>query len=104
MVWEIYYPDWLANTVVVPKKNGKWRVCVDYTNLKKACSKDIFLILRIDQLVYATVGHEMLTFMDAYSGAGTNQLGLQAPPLLSGTYDSRPDLLYKSEASRRLIK
>ena len=33
---EVFYPEWLANTVVVKKKSGKWRVCVDFTNLNKA--------------------------------------------------------------------
>jgi len=42
--------------VVVPKKNGKWRVCVDYTDLNKACPKDSYPISRIDQLVDSTAG------------------------------------------------
>lgn len=43
-------------------------MCIDYTNLNKACPKDCFPLPRIDQLVDATVGHELLTIMDAYSG------------------------------------
>ena len=39
---EVFYLEWLANTVVVKKKNGKWRVCVDFTNLNKACPKGPF--------------------------------------------------------------
>ena len=39
---EVEYPDWLANVVVVPKKEGKWLVCIDYTNLYNACPKDSF--------------------------------------------------------------
>ena len=39
---EVFYPQWLANTVVVKKKTGKWRVCVDFTDLNKACPKDPF--------------------------------------------------------------
>ncbi|KAJ9557881.1 hypothetical protein OSB04_012495 [Centaurea solstitialis] len=58
------YPDWLANVVVVQKKNGKWRVCIDFTDLNKACPKDPFPLPHID----ATAGHELLTFMDANSG------------------------------------
>ena len=54
---EVFYPEWLANTVVVKKKNGKWRVCVDFTNLNEACLKDPFPLPQIDQLVDATVGH-----------------------------------------------
>ena len=54
---EVFYPEWLANTVVVKKKNGKWRVCVDFIDLNKACPKDLFPMPRIDQLVDAIVGH-----------------------------------------------
>ena len=52
---EVFYPKWLANTVVVKKKSGKWRVCVDFTDLNKACLKDPFPMPRIDQLIDATV-------------------------------------------------
>ncbi|KAI3696981.1 hypothetical protein L6452_29656 [Arctium lappa] len=65
---EVKYPDWLANVVVVQKKNGKWRVCIDFTDLNKACPKDPFPLPHIDSMVDATAGHELLTFMDAYSG------------------------------------
>ena len=54
---EVFYLEWLANTVVVKKKNEKWRVCVDFTNLNKACPKEPFPMPQIDQLVDATVGH-----------------------------------------------
>ncbi|PON52662.1 hypothetical protein PanWU01x14_207720, partial [Parasponia andersonii] len=64
---ESFYPDWLANPVLVKKPNGKWRTCIDFTDLNKACPKDSFPLLRIDQLVDATSGHELLSFMDAYS-------------------------------------
>ena len=37
-----FYPDWLSNSVLVKKKNGKWRVCIDFTNLNEACPKDSF--------------------------------------------------------------
>ncbi|PKU62402.1 hypothetical protein MA16_Dca028415 [Dendrobium catenatum] len=65
---EVHYPAWLANVVMVRKTNGTWRMCVDYTDLNKACPKDSFPLPRIDQLVDATFGHQMLSFMDAYSG------------------------------------
>ena len=65
---EVYYPDWLANVVMVKKSNGKWRMCVDFTDLNKACPKDSFPLPRIDQLVDSTAGHKLLTFMDAFSG------------------------------------
>ena len=65
---EVFYPQWLANTVVVKKKIGKWRVCVDFTYLNKACPKDPFPMPRIDQLVDATVGHHRMSFLDAFQG------------------------------------
>uniref|UniRef100_A0A2N9HF94 Uncharacterized protein n=1 Tax=Fagus sylvatica TaxID=28930 RepID=A0A2N9HF94_FAGSY len=65
---EVFYPDWLANVVMVKKNTGKWRMCVDFTDLNKACPKDSFPLPRIDQLVDSTAGHKLLTFMDAFSG------------------------------------
>ncbi|RVX00612.1 Transposon Ty3-I Gag-Pol polyprotein [Vitis vinifera] len=65
---EVEYLKWLANVVVVPKIGGKWWVCIDYTNLNDACPKDSFLLPRIDQIVDATSGHEMLSFLDASPG------------------------------------
>ena len=64
----VYYPDWLANVVLVKKANAKWRLCVDFTDLNKACPKDIFPLPRIDQLVDSIAEHKLLTFMDAFSG------------------------------------
>jgi ribonuclease HI len=64
---EVYYPDWLANVVLVKKSNGKWRMCVDFTDLNKACPKDSFPLPRIDALVDSTSGYELLSFMDAFS-------------------------------------
>ena len=57
-----------SNIVVVPKKGGKWRVCVDYTDLNDACPKDIFPLPRIDQIVDASAKHGMLSFLDEFSG------------------------------------
>ncbi len=54
---EVSYPDWLANVVLVKKANGKWHMCVDYTDLNKACPKDSFSLPSIDQLVDSTSGH-----------------------------------------------
>ena len=65
---EVFYPKWLANTVVVKKKNGKWWVCMDFTDLNKACLKDHFPMPKIDQLVDATIGHSRMRFLDAFQG------------------------------------
>jgi hypothetical protein len=64
---EVFHPTWLANPVLVKKKNGKWRMCVYYTSLNKACPKDPFPLPRIDQIVDSTAGYELLCFLDAYS-------------------------------------
>ena len=63
---EVFYPEWLTNTVVVKKKSGKWQVCVDFMDLNKACLKDPFPMPKIDQLVNATVGHPRMSFLDAF--------------------------------------
>ena len=63
---EVFYPEWLANTVVVKKKSEKWRVCLDFTYLNKACPKDPFPMPRIDQLVDAIVGYLQMSFLDTF--------------------------------------
>nr|ABA96229.2 retrotransposon protein, putative, unclassified [Oryza sativa Japonica Group] len=65
---EVIHPEWLANPVVVPKANGKLRMCIDYTDLNKACPKDSYPLPRIDQIVDSTAGCDLLCFLDAYSG------------------------------------
>lgn len=74
---EAFYPSWVANHVLFPKPNGKWRICVDFIDLNKACPKDYFPLPMIDQLVDATVGHKVLSFMDAYSRY--NQITMHPP-------------------------
>ena len=68
LICEVTYPEWVANVVLVKKANGKWRVCVDYTDLNASCPRDPYLLPSIDQLIDATAGHLMLSFMDAFSG------------------------------------
>jgi hypothetical protein len=65
---EVHHPIWLANPVIVPKVNGKLRMCIDYTSLNKACPKDPYPLPRIDQIVDSTSGCDLLSFLDAYSG------------------------------------
>jgi len=52
---------------MVKKSNDKWRMCVDFIDLNKACPKDSFHLPRIDQLVDLIVGHKLLSFMDVFS-------------------------------------
>ena len=63
---EVYYPEWLANIVMVKKANGKWRMCIDFTDLNSACLKDSFPLPRIDQLMDSIAGYKLFTFMDAF--------------------------------------
>jgi hypothetical protein len=65
---EVDYPEWLANVMLVKKSNGKWRMCVDFTGLNKACPKESFPLPRINLSVDSMSGHELLSFMDAFSG------------------------------------
>ncbi|GKV30498.1 hypothetical protein SLEP1_g39303 [Rubroshorea leprosula] len=62
------YCEWVANPVLVKKANGKWRMCIDYTNLNDACPKDCYPMPNINKLVEATSGNERLSLLDAYSG------------------------------------
>ena len=60
---------------MVKKANGKWRMCVDFTDLNKAYPKDSYPLPRIDLLVDSTTGHQLLSFMDAFSSY--NQIKLE---------------------------
>ena len=74
---EVFYLKWLANTMVVEKKSGKWSVCVDFTDLNKVCPKDPFPMPRIDQLVDAIAGHPRMSFLDAFQGYHQIPLALE---------------------------
>jgi hypothetical protein len=64
----IAYPTWLANVVMVQKKSGKWRMCIDFTSLNKACPKDNFPLPRIDKIVDSAAGWEVMSLLDYFSG------------------------------------
>jgi hypothetical protein len=68
VIREVKYPEWLANTVMVKKANGKWRMCIDFTDLNKACPKNEFPLPRIDSLVDAAASSELMSLLDCYSG------------------------------------
>jgi hypothetical protein len=68
VIIEEKYLEWLANTVMVKKANGKWRMCIEFTDLNKACPKDKFLLPRIDSLVDAAASLELMSLLDYYSG------------------------------------
>jgi hypothetical protein len=64
----VAYPTWLANVVMVQKKSGKWRMCIDFTSLNKACPKDNFPLPRIDKIVDSATGCEVMSLLDCFSG------------------------------------
>jgi hypothetical protein len=65
---EVHYPSWLVNVVMVKKKNGKWRMCTDFTNLNKWCLNDDFPLRRIDKVVDSAAGCETMALLDCFSG------------------------------------
>jgi len=65
---EIQYPKWLANVVLVRKSSGKWRMCVDFTDLNKACPKNSYPLPSINALVDSASGCKLLSFLDAFLG------------------------------------
>jgi hypothetical protein len=67
VIRELKYPEWLSNTVMMKKANGKWRICIDFIDLNKACPKDEFPLPRIDSLVDAAT-LELMSLLDCYSG------------------------------------
>jgi hypothetical protein len=65
---EVTYSQWLANVVMVRKKNGKWRMCIDFTDLNKCCPKDDFPLTRINQIIDSTAGYDKMALLDCFSG------------------------------------
>ncbi|XP_074355781.1 uncharacterized protein LOC141695434 [Apium graveolens] len=65
---EVQFPEWLANSVMVKKANGKWMMCIDFTDLNNAYTKNCYPLPRIDTLIDTTVVNVMLNFMDGFSG------------------------------------
>jgi hypothetical protein len=66
VIREVLYPVWLSNTVPVKKENGKCRMCVDFTDLNKACKKDDFPLERVDKIVDDAANSEMLSLLDMF--------------------------------------
>ncbi|GJT56388.1 reverse transcriptase domain-containing protein [Tanacetum coccineum] len=65
---EVYYHDWLSNPVMVKKHDGSWRICVDFTDLNKACLQDCYPLPEIDWKVESLCGYPFKCFLDAYKG------------------------------------
>nr|GEY01326.1 reverse transcriptase domain-containing protein [Tanacetum cinerariifolium] len=71
---EVYYHDWLSNPVMVKKHDGSWRMCVDFTDLNKACPLDCYPLPEIDWKVESLCGYPFKCFLDAYKGYHQIQL------------------------------
>jgi hypothetical protein len=67
-IGEVTYPKWLANVIMVKRKNGKWWMCIDFTDLNKCCPKDDFPLARIDQIIDFAVASKMMALLDCFSG------------------------------------
>ncbi|XP_016199940.1 uncharacterized protein LOC107640949 [Arachis ipaensis] len=94
---ELEYSTWLSNVVLVRKTSGKWRMCVNYSDLNKACPKDSFPLPNIDALVDAASGYRYLSFMDAYSGY--NQILMHQPDeKKAGVHNSRRNVFLQGYA------
>jgi hypothetical protein len=68
VIREVKYSEWLANVVLVPKQNGKTRICIDFTDLNKAYKKDPFPLPMIDASIDKTVGCQTFSLLDCFSG------------------------------------
>jgi hypothetical protein len=64
---EVQYPTWLANVVMVKKKDDKWRMCTDFTDLNKCCPNDDFPLSRIDIVVNSATSYETMALLDCFS-------------------------------------
>ena len=67
-IYPISDSKWVSSLVVVLKKNGKWRICVDYRELNKATQKDHFPLPFIDQVLDTLAGKKFFSFLDSFSG------------------------------------
>jgi hypothetical protein len=74
VIREVMYPKWLANTVPVKKKNGKWRMCIGFTDLNKATPKDNYPLPRMDQVINLVASAAIMSLMDFF----------RLPPVLDG--------------------
>jgi len=92
-----HYTTWLANVVMVKKLNGKWRICIDYTDLNKTCMKDSYPLPSIDCLVDGAFGHHILSFLDAYYEVMS--FGLKH---VGATYQRLIDYIFKGMLGRNV--
>ena len=78
--------EWVSPLVIVPKKNGKWRVCIDYRELNKATQKDHFPLPFIDQVLDTLSGKKLFSFLDGFSGYNQIQIAREDQDKTTFTY------------------
>ncbi|XP_075481082.1 uncharacterized protein LOC142521778 [Primulina tabacum] len=101
---EVQFPTWLSNVVLVPKSSGKWRMCVDFRDLNKACPKDCYPLPRIDQLVDSTARHQYLCMLDAYQGYHQIPLAVEDQNKMGRNVELYvDDIMVKSKDSSQLV-
>ncbi|KAL0324771.1 UNVERIFIED_CONTAM: Retrovirus-related Pol polyprotein from transposon [Sesamum radiatum] len=102
---EIQFPEWLSNMVLVPKLGEKWRMCIDFQDLNKACPKDFYPLPRIDQLVDSTSRCELLSMMDASQGNHQIMLALEDHKKLDRNMEVHvEDMQIKSQEARSHVE
>jgi hypothetical protein len=99
VIREVKYPVWLANTVPVKKKNGKWRMCVDFTDLNKTCKKDDFPLERLDKIVNDAAKSEILSLLDMFSGYHQIRVRIEDEEKTSFNHSFR-HILFRENARR----
>nr|KYP46154.1 Uncharacterized protein K02A2.6 [Cajanus cajan] len=99
---EVKYTTWLANVVMVRKSNGKWRMCVDYTDLNKACPKEAYPLLNIDRLIDGASGYALLNFLDAYSENYCYRVMPFGLKNVGATYQRLMDKVFSEQIGRNL--
>ncbi|GKV50035.1 hypothetical protein SLEP1_g56750 [Rubroshorea leprosula] len=89
----VEYFEWVSNPVLVKKPNGKWRMCIDFTNLNDACPKDPHPLPNVEKLVERAAGHERMSFLDASSGYHQN---------VGATYQKLVQIIFKLQIGKNI--
>ena len=76
-IYPISDNQWVSLLVIVPKKNGKWRICIDYRELNKTTLKDHFPLPFIDQVLDTLAGKKLVSFLDGFSGYNQIKIALE---------------------------
>ena len=76
-IYPISDSQWVSPLVIVPKNNGKWRICVDYRELNKATQKEHFPLPFIDQVLDNLAGKKFFSFLDGFGGYNQIQIALE---------------------------